>query len=75
MRRDVQSNLQLGRKCTRPKYHKEPTDIRHMSHMFVFKIDDESCKVAINVQRLVTKQHCRMGVCVYVLRFYVWFPT
>ena len=47
------------------------TDIRHMSHMSVFKIDDQKCDVAINVQRLVTKQHCHMGVCVYVLRFYV----
>ena len=73
MRRDVQSNLQLGREMARVHAAQIPqgTDIRHMSHMSVFKIDDQRCEVAINVQRLVTKQHCHMGVCVYVRRFYV----
>ena len=47
------------------------TDIRHMSHMSAFKIDDQRCEVAINVQRLVTKQLCHMGVCVNALRFYL----
>ena len=32
------------------------TGIRHTPHMSVFKIDDQSCEVAINVQRLVTNR-------------------
>jgi hypothetical protein len=43
-------------------------DIRHTPHMSAFKIDDQRCEVAINVQQLVTNQHCmshgRLRVCV-----------